>query len=93
MSAILYAAARAAETLTGREPKPAPPALKPTVPPPVLTMADRANIQAAIDQAHRLYPKPVATILAAELTAWQAFGYRTSLDGAVQQLIRHLLDT
>lgn len=54
------------------------------------TPLDRARLRAAVIEAKRRYPGAVGDYLAAELCAWEDFGFRFGYAGRIAALLDHL---
>lgn len=58
---------------------------------PSLNHHERGRLRAAVYHARRRYPGPVGEVLAAELTSWEAFGYRLGGHSVIARLVDHLM--
>jgi hypothetical protein len=56
-----------------------------------LEYSEKMRLRAAAFRATRLYPGPVGAVLAAELGAWEEFGYRLGGASLINQLADHIL--
>jgi hypothetical protein len=55
-----------------------------------LEYGDKGRIRAAAVRATQLYPGPVGELIARELGAWEAFGYRLDQSGLIARLVDHI---